>query len=273
VLAGLAAAAVLGLTAVGVDGFFIEPHWLEVSHRRIESPKIHRPVRIVVIADLQLDRLGAYERSVLRQAVEEKPDILLFAGDYIQAPDQQLEKLQTELRNYLTEIHLERQPAAFAVRGNVDEDPWAASFAGSGVVVVDHRQSFDLGEVQLTCLGLVESYWRGDWPPVVNPRPGRFHVVVGHVPNFALGPIDADLLVAGHTHGGQVQLPWLGAIVTNCRIPRAWAAGLTRLPSGAKLLVSRGVGMERGNAPPIRFLCRPELAVIDVVPETKETHP
>jgi predicted MPP superfamily phosphohydrolase len=272
-LAAVAAFALLGLALIGIDAVFIEPTWLDVSHRRIESPKIHRPVRIVVVADLQMDRMGRYEREVLRRALDEKPDILLFAGDYIQARFEQRERLQTELHNYLAEIHVERQPAAFAVRGNVDGDRWYESFAGLGVTAVDYRQSFNLGEVQLTCLGLAESFWLFDGPPVRNPRPGRFHVVLGHVPNFAMGPIDADLLLAGHTHGGQVRLPWLGALVTNCHIPRAWAAGLTELPSGAKLLVSRGIGMERGDAPPIRFLCRPELAVIDLVPESKGTNP
>ena len=45
---------------------------------------------------------------------------------------------------------------------------------------------------------------------------------------------------------------------------------MNELPSGAKLLVSRGIGLERGHAPRIRFLCRPELVVIDLVPKTEE---
>ena len=89
------------------------------------------------------------------------------------------------------------------------------------------------------------------------------------MPNFALGQVQADLLVAGHTHGGQVQLPLIGPMVVNCRIPHRWAAGFTDLRGGGKLLVSRGIGMERGYAPRLRFLCRPELVVIDLTPETK----
>jgi uncharacterized protein len=50
-------------------------------------------------------------------------------------------------------------------------------------------------------------------------------------------------------------------------VPNSWAAGLTALPSGAKLIVSRGIGMERAYAPRMRFLCRPELLVIDLEPE------
>ncbi len=86
------------------------------------------------------------------------------------------------------------------------------------------------------------------------------------VEGFALGSVPADLLIAGHTHGGQVRLPLIGAIMTLSRIPRRWAAGLTDLPGGGRLLVSRGTGMERANAPRLRFLCRPELVVIDLTP-------
>jgi uncharacterized protein len=91
--------------------------------------------------------------------------------------------------------------------------------------------------------------------------------VLGHCPQFAMGNVEADLLLAGHTHGGQVRLPWIGPLTTGCAVPRSWAAGLTELPGGRKLIVSRGTGMERGCAPRIRFLCRPELVVIDLVPE------
>jgi hypothetical protein len=104
--------------------------------------------------------------------------------------------------------------------------------------------------------------------------PEHFHVVLGHSPNFALGDVAADLLIAGHTHGGQVRLPLVGAIMTLSRIPRRWAAGgLTNLPDGRRLLVSRGIGMERCNAPRLRFLCRPELVVLDLTPTCKVPTP
>jgi uncharacterized protein len=79
--------------------------------------------------------------------------------------------------------------------------------------------------------------------------------------------VQADLLIAGHTHGGQIRLPGVGPLVTNAKVPRRWAAGMSDLPGGRKLLVSRGIGMERGNAPRLRLFCRPEMAVIDLLPE------
>ena len=186
-LAIAAAAALLGLAAVGVDAFLIEPHWLDVSHRRIESPKIHRPVRIVVVADLQIERLGEYERSAHAAGLGRKTGYPAFRRRLhsgAREPTGRAAKGATRLPrgNSILSGCRPRSPCA----GNVDGYRWAESFAGSGVVTVEHRQSFALGEVQLTCLGLAETYWGGNWPPVVNPRPERFHVVVGHVPDFAL---------------------------------------------------------------------------------------
>ncbi len=104
------------------------------------------------------------------------------------------------------------------------------------------RQSFDLGDLQLTCLGLDESYRTG--LNLDNPRPDRFHLVLGHSPNFALGHVAADLLVAGHTHAGQVRVPGVGPLIIHARVSLSWAAGLTELPGGGRLLVSRGIGMD-----------------------------
>jgi uncharacterized protein len=255
----------IGLEIVAADAFWIEPHWLDVVHWEIASPKIHHPLRIVVIADLQTDEFGPYERSVLSRALEEKPDAILFAGDYVQAPEPLRQRIGSELNGYLREIRFSAPLGVYAIRGNVDPPGWKQIFDGIDVKTVAMNRTFDLGEMQLTCLGLLESF-----SPRLQVMPGssdQFHLVLGHAPDFSLGQIGADLLVAGHTHGGQVRLPLIGPMITHSRVPHQWAAGLTDLPDGGRLLVSRGVGMERHFAPRMRFLCRPELTVIDLVPE------
>ncbi len=252
---------------VAVDAFLIEPTWLEVSHREIRNEKIRCPIRIVVLADLQTDRIGRYERDVLRRALQQKPDLLLLAGDYIQAGGPQRQELYAQLNAFLRRLDLPGPGRVFAVQGNVDADDWPEMFRGTPVVPVSSTKSFAVAGIQLTCLARRDSFSRS--LQVDAPEADRFHLVLGHAPNFALGRIEADLLLAGHTHGGQVRLPLVGPLITLSAVPRSWAAGLTDLPGGGQLLVSRGVGMERGGAPRLRFLCRPELLVIDLVPEPR----
>ncbi|HWH00962.1 MAG TPA: metallophosphoesterase [Pilimelia sp.] len=74
-----------------------------------------------------------------------------------------------------------------------------------------------------------------------------------------------DLMLAGHTHGGQVCLPLAGALVTNCGLPRRMARGLHRWPgSDAWLHVSAGVGTH--PTAPVRFACRPEASILTLIP-------
>jgi len=261
-LSAIFLALVLALAAG--DAFFIEPAWLEVSHLRLPAAKLSRPVRIAVVADLQTDAFGSYEQEALRRVVEERPDLILLAGDYVQAESPRREEIQGEIAVYLRRIGFTAPLGVFAVQGNCDDGPWQQAFAGLSVTAVDWTRSLKVGELELTCLSLRDSFDGKLTIPAAEA--GRYHVVLGHSPNYALGRVDADLLIAGHTHGGQVRLPWLGPLVTLSRVPRSWAAGLTELPGGANLLVPRGIGMERGPAPRLRFLCRPELVFIDLEP-------
>jgi uncharacterized protein len=265
VAAWCSAGVALVVVLTAVDGFLIEPEWLEVTHLELASPKLSRPVRVVVVADLQCDRLGDYEKRVLRTAIEAKPDLILLAGDYVQIRQWETALgVQDELNAFLREIGFSAPLGVFAVQGNVDSEAWPRSFANLPITAVDATRCLDLGPLRLTCLSLADS--RRTDLQLSSPRPDQYHLVLGHVPDFALGRVEADLLVAGHTHGGQVQLPLVGALVINAHVPRAWGAGLTELPSGAHLLVSRGIGMERGQAPRLRLFCRPQLVVIDLKP-------
>ena len=74
-----------------------------------------------------------------------------------------------------------------------------------------------------------------------------------------------DLLVSGHTHGGQVSLPFLGPPLTLSDVPRRVAAGGLHELDGTAVYVSTGVGRERDNAPQLRFGVRPSIGIIDLV--------
>jgi uncharacterized protein len=101
----------------------------------------------------------------------------------------------------------------------------------------------------------------------IAPRrdPEAVGVAVIHSPDPApeLAALGYRLILAGHTHGGQVRFPLIGAILTNSQLPNRLAMGLVSLPP-AVLHVSPGMGT--GKFAPFRFLCRPEATVLELVP-------
>jgi len=262
-LAGRILAALVVLIAI--DAFWVEPYRLEVSHFEIHTAKLNEPLRIALIADVQTDSVGEHERRALELAMAEAPDLVLFAGDYVQVHPARRERLDVErqkLRDTLHEIGLEAPLGSFAVEGNCDPPGWPRIFEGLDVHVFESGGRVETGEVVVTGLDFRDSVRRG----LVVPAEERFHIVLGHAPDFALEEVDADLLVAGHCHGGQVTIPGLGPFVLLSRIPRSWATGAHEVRPGTTLVVSRGIGLERAYAPQLRFFCRPQVVIIDLVP-------
>ena len=266
-VAAFSVAAVL-VIAVGIDAFFIEPKRLDVEHIRLTSAKLKAPIRIAILADIQTDDVGEHERRAVRAAMAEKPDLVLLCGDYIEEEDDAKRRTQHEnLRRLFLEESLTAPLGVFAVEGDNDWGDWLDIYAG--LPVRASRETFDaqIGAVALKGLSLRDSR-RADL--AVAPA-SSFQIVFGHAPDFSLGNVQADLLVAGHTHGGQVQIPGFGPIITLTRAPRDHAAGGAHdLGGGRTLIVSRGIGMERGSAPLLRFWCAPHIVIVDIVPETDQ---
>ena len=252
------------LVLVGLYAFFVEPNLLEVTRLTISAPKLKIPVRVAILADIQTEDPGSYERAALQKAQEEKPDLILFLGDYVQIKGRSKYTAACEAFNkMLHEVNLQAPLGIHAIRGNVDRSNighWY--FSGLPVTIFEQTKRVDLGPVILTGLAFEDSLNK----TLSISHEEKYHIVFGHHPNFSLGKVDADLLLAGHTHGGQVVLPYIGPIMTLARIPRSWASGTTKLGPNKTLIVSRRIGMERVNAPQMRFNCKPEIVIVDLVP-------
>jgi predicted MPP superfamily phosphohydrolase len=248
---------------IAIESFLIEPHWLKVTRLELASPKLKEPINLAVLADIQTDSPGNYERGVLDLVLDENPDLILLLGDYIQMEDLEGYHMESsQLNQILRDANLSPRLGIYAVRGNVDRNNWTRIFEGLEVRTIEETENIDLGPVMLTGV---------NWLDSANPSlriegDENYHIVMGHSPNFSLGEIEGDLLLAGHTHGGQVQIPGIGPLLTISVVPRSWASGLTEIEPGKFLLVSRGIGLERGQAPRMRFLCRPELIFISLIP-------
>ena len=250
----------------------VEPFRLEVTTARVTSARLAglaAPLRVALVADLQCEQIGPYEISVFDELVEARPELVLWLGDYIQwGADSGLEPARTALHRQLA--RLTPRLGMFAVDGDVDGRSERV-FDGTGVRVLrDARVS--LPDVPIDLIGLSRHMSRAPFVgagTVGQLRGDRFPIVLGHAPDFMLavlrGGLQADaLMCAGHTHGGQVQLPFVGPLITLSSVPR-WLAGGGVFRNGPTWLVcSRGIGMEREHAPRIRFWCRPQLILVEL---------
>lgn len=243
-----------------VDALLVEPRWLDVVHHTVPTDGVR--VRIALIADLQTDHVGAYEARVFQAVRDAEPDLVLFAGDYIQIYDAQAYGREIKALHALVAT-LDPPLGGFAVGGDVDPpEVWKAAFEGTRVQVLED-EGVQVGDLAVTGLTVGRSRY-GD---LDLPGLEGLQILLGHSPDFSLEETGADLLLAGHTHGGQVVVPLYGPPITFSDVPREHAGGgLFTLGDGAHLVVSRGIGMERMDAPQVRFNCRPELTIIDLVP-------
>ncbi|HEX8291156.1 MAG TPA: metallophosphoesterase, partial [Pyrinomonadaceae bacterium] len=267
------------LAAVGVVcfayGHFVEPYWPEVTRVRVESPKLRgaqRPVRVVHISDLHCDPEPRLEERLPDLIAAERPDLIVYTGDSINSPEglPVLRKLMPRLAAIAP---------TYVVRGNWDTAFWRREelFGGTGVVELKKEAArLDVAGTTLWVAGAPFASLAD--PPDGVPTgirnalrdvpPEAFTLFLYHTPDLILEAAETnrvDLYCAGHTHGGQVALPLYGALVTLSKFGKKYESGLHR-EGPTWLYVTRGVGMEGGPAPRVRFFARPEVTVIELGP-------
>ena len=268
-------AVALGLAAEGayVWAREVEPHRLEVTRHELVSERLlgrTTPLRVAVLSDLQNDDLGAFEERVFSELDALAADLVLIPGDLMQLrPDDTPERHARERAKLRALFASVRRPRLGFLMVPGDCEPVGASFEDCGVrLLEDETVVFAEERVQVIGLSRESSRWpRGEHFLDAARTFSGLTIVFGHAPEFTLAAADAGvplLCLAGHTHGGQVQLPFFGPPMTLARVPRSLAAGGLHRLGDAWVCVSRGLGMERNLAPRIRFLCRPELVVFDL---------
>ncbi len=136
--------------------------------------------------------------------------------------------------------------------------------ADGWVHLLNVRREVSLDGTRLEVVGLDDPHiHRSDLRVAPRRSRDRFGLAVVHSPDPApeLAALGYQLIVAGHTHGGQVRLPMVGALVTNSHMPRRMASGMFRL-GPSYLHVSQGMGTSKYA--PFRFLCRPEATLLEL---------
>ena len=202
-------------------------------------------------------RRGFY-REVVAQTLRFQPDLILLGGDFVTF------ERHIPLMAELLLTDLTAPDGVYAVLGNhdywADADSVIAAMTARGVrFIVNRSLAIRRGDDEIALAGIDEIY-RGT-PDIDNAfalvDPRKPCLVLSHHPDVVdlLDHRRADLLVCGHTHGGQIRVPFFGSIVVPSRHEARYASGFHRQGS-VLMYVSRGIGA----IPPLRILCKPEVA-------------
>jgi uncharacterized protein len=298
--APLRALAVTAAAGAGLIGYasVVERNWFAL--RRYDVPVLPAgaaPVKVLHLSDAHLT-LGRHRLlSWIRSLDSLDPDLVVNTGDSIahpQAVGPFLAALGPLLerpgifvygsndlyspapRNPLRYL---REPTNMASR-NIPDLPWAdlgAGMVAAGWLDANNRRGrVKVGDLDVEVGGVHDSHIRRDrYDVIAGPADpaADLRLAVMHSPEPQI--LDAfaadgyDLLLAGHTHGGQVCLPGYGTLVTNCGIDPERAQGLHRHPAEGGpdrpwLHVSAGLGTSPWA--PFRFACRPEASLLTLVP-------
>jgi predicted MPP superfamily phosphohydrolase len=293
-----AAAGALGLGYASV----VERHWFTL--RRATLPVLapgSRPLRVLHVSDLHLRPGQRTEESFVAGLAEMEPDLVVDTGDNLSHPRavpvvlRALGRLLDRPGVFVfgsNDYHgpKPKNPANYLFRPQHrilgPELPWRdlrAAFVERGWRDATHTR------FELTVAGQRIAVAGVDDPHIGHDDYDR---IAGPADPEAAGPVDGsdagpvlrlglthspeprvldgfaadgyDLVLAGHTHGGQLRVPGFGALVTNCGVDRSRARGASRWGSHLRLHVSAGLGTS--PYAPVRFGCRPEASLLELVP-------
>jgi predicted MPP superfamily phosphohydrolase len=268
------ARAAAGVVAAGALGaayaVLVEPRWLQVTHTRIHQPGLHPDLegfRVALLTDMHAGAGTPLSivRRACRAAMREEPDLIALTGDFAadDAPG---------FGDVLGALDCLRAPCGvYAVPGNHDYivgiETWHRQVRAHPVVrdLTNDARMIEVGDARL-CVAGVDDFTRGapTLDALPTPEERDFTLLLAHDPDQAerarRGYDAVDLIVSGHTHGGQVRLPFVGAVKNPAERDDLYEEGLRRRP-WTQVYVSRGVGTVRL---PIRFLCRPEVAILEL---------
>ena len=247
---------------------FVEPNWFEVTHTRVHLPGI-RPKRILHISDIHIsDGMGASDLEPgFRAGLAAQPDLICLTGDYVSYTSgfdhtglQRLLRLAADAAPTYAVLGNHDGGAWIArSKGNRSTEPMRELLASAGVRVLHNDAAV---EGDLTLVGVAD-FWSGEMDPerafaeVATSAPA---VVLCHNPDGKqrLEQHSWNLMLSGHTHGGQARIPGLTPLwapVTDKR----FLAGLYPW-QGRQLFITRGLGSPKH----VRAFCRPEVSVLDL---------
>lgn len=237
---------------------YIEPNWIEVSRMTVKAPGLEGQYKIVAFGDVHIG-MGKDQKELERLVElinEEAPDGVFFLGDLFDDYSKYTGDPEACL-NILSNIEARDK---IAVRGNHDVGGGAQwvypdMIASCGFALLENdRVVLDNG---ITVHGCAESLY---FTPEVGPAGEGFDILLAHEPDVADSVIGVELQLSGHSHGGQIYIPFLLDRI----LPKGaekYYRGLYEKPDGGLIYVNRGYGM---SLAPLRLFSRPEITVVTI---------
>lgn len=269
------AAGLMGLGAI-TYAWGIEPYRIELTEREIEIPDLPESLDGLTICHLSDLHVGGYrrlERALARMLQGREVDLCAITGDLVSG-----RHAIEHVGRILT--HLGTRLGTYAVCGNSEHDPWmfgvpmAQEFEAQGIRLLVNRGERLIVNGSEILIGGVDDPYLGLAEPdrALAGGSASLGILLAHSPDIVrdLGDEIPDLVLCGHTHGGQICLPLIGALWLHCRHPRLGVRGGYYGPERLsaiggrdlghlQMYVCRGLG---GSGIRARFLCRPEVSFL-----------
>ena len=198
-------------------GSYIEPRILTVKNELFDLVGLDQPLRIALLSDIHIGpyKGAGWVAEIVKRTNEQKPDLVLLLGDFVMGQEGRTEQLAA-LGN------LESKHGTFAILGNHDYDAGRSeevrkALESFGIkVLVNTSTPIKLADDSVLWLAGTGDLWNDlDLEKTLSGRTAAENVLLmSHNPDVVLSSKNdvADLIVSGHTHGGQIRLPWLGPV-------------------------------------------------------------
>jgi uncharacterized protein len=261
-LQALAGLGVGAFTGAGAWGYFYERQQLEVVRATLHVhalPPALIGLRIALLTDIH--RSDSVPEEFVRRAVQAvraaRPDLVILGGDYVTLGDRKFVEPAGEALS-----GLEAPNGVYGILGNHDDDrDMPAALARRGVAVLkDARTSIEIRGQTVDLVGL--RFWTrkgADVQRIVRGTRG-FPILLAHDPRRLsdAAALEIPLVLSGHTHGGQIVIPGLSAMLAR-KFPILAGKGRKGVST---IYVSRGIGTVYV---PVRLNCPPEVSVLTLV--------
>ena len=267
-----------GLLALNYYITEVEPQKLNIKRVELASNKISEPITIIHFSDIQSAKIGDYEKRIFKTIQKTEADLILYTGDFLQLPkDLAFDEEWAKLHRLFDSLN--PRFGTYAVYGDTELALYSVPKDEILPIKIlsskSESFSFEGGNISIYGLSLYNSknpLWamRGIETWLNSHDDSYFKIILGHSPDYALALRDSkvDLCLAGHTHGGQIRIPFIGPLTIDSQIPKKWSQGFHKIGI-PHLNVSAGAGSNRYNGlPAMRFNCPTEISVIKINPKT-----